>query len=429
MAVQQPLLLHEDELPSLPVHWRWTRSDSLVDKLKPGKLFDSKTVLQSGATPVLNQSDTGYLGFHDEAPGVIASVDTPVVTFANHTCAMRLMTRPFSSIQNVFPKIGRNGVADTVWFFYAMLGRVHTSEYKGHHPLFRDAFVPVPPLDEQRRIASILSAYDDLIENNTRRIAILEEMARRIYEEWFVHFRFPDHERVRMVESELGPVPEGWTYELLGSLLSHHIGGGWGKDEVTPEHSVPAYVIRGTDIPDVRSGSLGRSPLRYHTASNFRSRQLKGQDIVFEVSGGSKDQPVGRAVLVPQALLDRAAAPVICASFCRLVRADPNKILPQLLFLHFQRIYSNREIMKYQTQSTGITNFKFTVFIEKEVVLRPAAEVQKKFSAVVAPMMALVDDLGATNTNLRTTRDLLLPKLISGELDVSELRAPEAVAA
>jgi type I restriction enzyme S subunit len=70
--------------------------------------------------------------------------------------------------------------------------------------------VTIPALLVQRRIASILSAYDDLIENNTRRIAILEEMARRVYEEWFVRFRFPGHEGVRMVESELGLVPEGW---------------------------------------------------------------------------------------------------------------------------------------------------------------------------------------------------------------------------
>ena len=79
----------------------------------------------------------------------------------------------------------------------------------------RSAF-RLPPLPDQRRIASILSAYDDLIENNTRRIAILEEMARRIYEEWFVRFRFPGHEGVRMVESELGLVPEGWELTSRG---------------------------------------------------------------------------------------------------------------------------------------------------------------------------------------------------------------------
>jgi type I restriction enzyme S subunit len=80
---------------------------------------------------------------------------------------------------------------------------------------------PLPPLPAQHRIAAILSAYDDLIENNTRRIAILEEMARRIYEEWFVRFRFPGHEKVRMVESELGLVPEGWQSGTLADILEN----------------------------------------------------------------------------------------------------------------------------------------------------------------------------------------------------------------
>src|SRR6185437_7842413 len=79
-------------------------------------------------------------------------------------------------------------------------------------------------LDEQRRIASTLSAYDDLIENNTRRIAILEEMARRIYQEWFVRFRFPGHEHVRTAHSELGPVPEGWRVQSLSDVADITMG-------------------------------------------------------------------------------------------------------------------------------------------------------------------------------------------------------------
>ena len=70
--------------------------------------------------------------------------------------------------------------------------------------------IPIPPLPTQRKIAAILSNYDDLIENNTRRIKILEEMAGTIYREWFVEFRFPGHENVKMVESELGLIPQGW---------------------------------------------------------------------------------------------------------------------------------------------------------------------------------------------------------------------------
>ena len=75
-----------------------------------------------------------------------------------------------------------------------------------------------PPLDSQKKIASILSAYDDLIENNLKRIKILEEMAQMIYREWFVNFRFPGHEKVKMVKSELGMIPEGWEVKKLGDF-------------------------------------------------------------------------------------------------------------------------------------------------------------------------------------------------------------------
>lgn len=80
--------------------------------------------------------------------------------------------------------------------------------------------VRVPALEVQRKITGILSAYDDLIENNTRRIKILEEMARALYREWFVRFRFPGHEAVKHVTSQLGVIPDGWTMARLGDLCS-----------------------------------------------------------------------------------------------------------------------------------------------------------------------------------------------------------------
>lgn len=79
--------------------------------------------------------------------------------------------------------------------------------------------MPLPPLPVQRRIAGILSAYDDLIENNQRRIKILEEMARSLYREWFVLFRFPGHEKVKMVPSCLGPIPQGWDVKPLNDVV------------------------------------------------------------------------------------------------------------------------------------------------------------------------------------------------------------------
>ena len=97
--------------------------------------------------------------------------------------------------------------------------------------------VPVPPLPTQQKIVGILSAYDDLIENNTRRIEILEEMARMLYREWFVKFRFPGHEAVQFIESELGLIPEGWEVKKLDKLGFL----GRGKSKHRPRNYPPLY--------------------------------------------------------------------------------------------------------------------------------------------------------------------------------------------
>ena len=102
-----------------------------------------------------------------------------------------------------------------------------------------DVEISLPPVQVQRKIASILSAYDDLIENNLRRIKLLEEMAQSLYEEWFVDFRFPEHESVLMVDSLLGMIPEGWETPLVGEELEV-LGGG------TPDTKVEAYYADGS---------------------------------------------------------------------------------------------------------------------------------------------------------------------------------------
>jgi type I restriction enzyme, S subunit len=285
----------------------------------------------------------------------------------------------------------------------------------------------LPDIGTQDRIADILSAYDDLIENNTRRIKMLEQMAEMLYREWFVHFRFPGHEKVRMVESELGMIPEQWEVVNVGKLLKFHIGGGWGEDmqdEVFPAH---AYVIRGTDIPQARLGALDGCPLRYHKESNLASRKLAPFDIVFEVSGGSKGQPVGRALLVHPKILSSLDGDVMCASFCKLLRVDISQTGVNHFYQFLLDSYTNGQIEKYQVQSTGITNFKFAVFLEDAKVAIPPEDLRNRFEALSQPMMDGLFSLGRKNANLRTTRDLLLPKLVFGEVSVEQIEK-EAVA-
>ena len=146
------------------------------------------------------------------------------------------------------------GFADPLYLFYyfaspQMVAHVKNRAIGAAVPginlgILKALEVVLPPLADQRRIASILSAYDDLIENNTRRIAILEEMARRIYEEWFVRFRFPGHEDVRMVDSELGPVPEGWRVVPLAAMVETQ----YGYTESATENPIGPKFLRGMDI-------------------------------------------------------------------------------------------------------------------------------------------------------------------------------------
>jgi type I restriction enzyme S subunit len=281
--------------------------------------------------------------------------------------------------------------------------------------------VTLPPRAEQDRIAGILSAYDELIENSQRRIRLLEDMARALYREWFVHFRFPGHESVTCLPSALGDIPQGWEVKNLESLIKQQIGGGWGKDAADEEHSEPAWVIRGTDIPDARSSQVTKVPYRFHTASNLRARRLQQGDIVFEVSGGSKGQPVGRALFIsPQIVSALNGDDIICASFCKRVHPDAVGYGSELLYLSFLEGYESGEIEQFQVQSTGISNFKWTEYIAQTLRVVPPEALRLRFRSLVAPMFSQIGTLGLQIQNLRRTRDLLLPRLLSGQVALAE---------
>lgn len=278
--------------------------------------------------------------------------------------------------------------------------------------------IALPGLPTQQRIAGILSAYDELIENSQRHIKILESMACALYREWFVHFRFPGHESVSRITSSIGEIPQGWEVKKLGDVISAHIGGGWGKEVADEKHTEPAWVIRGTDIPDARHSKVAGIPYRVHTVSNIRSRRLVAGDIVFEVSGGSKGQPVGRSLLVTPELLASLGGDAICASFCKRIQPDVSGYGSELLYLSFLEGYESGEIEQYQVQSTGISNFKWTEYIASTDRVIPPCALRSEFRGHVAPLFTQIATLGLKIQNLRHTRDLLLPRLLSGQINV-----------
>lgn len=300
---------------------------------------------------------------------------------------------------------------DNRFLLYAFQGRDVQAQVKGlgsgatvEHMRVPDCeklTLSLPPLSEQRRIASILSAYDNLIENNTRRIAILEEMARRIYEEWFVRFRFPGNEQVKRVESELGLIPEGWSWGCLRDVAEDV------RESVHPEAVAPDTPYVGLEHIPRRSIALAE----WGFASEVQSTKLSfvRGDILF-----GKIRPYFHKV---------AVAPVdgVASSDAIVIRARESKWYPLVL-----ATVSSDAFVAEATQSANGTKMpraNWNVLLSYKLP-KPTDEVLAKFNEIMLGVVDFVRVATLKNRNLRATRDLLLPKLISGELDVSTLSEP-----
>lgn len=300
---------------------------------------------------------------------------------------------------------------------------------------FGNLYFDIP--DDMEYQMKVGDAYFDFclkIESNTQTNQTLEEMAQAIFKSWFVDFDpvkakmngeppegmdettaalFPD----KLVETEQGELPEGWQLIPVGQLLSQTIGGDWGNDAPDEKHTEEVRIIRGTDIPKLHSGSIESVPVRFVEAKKLKTRRLKRGDIVIEVSGGSKDQPTGRSLFISDNMLKRLELPSEPASFCRLFQPVSYEI-GLLIAIHFQLMYSAGKTWEYQNQSTGISNFQTTYFLEAEHIIVPSDDVLAAFVNQVSPMMDMIHS--NQNIELAKLRDSLLPKLLSGEIELEQ---------
>jgi len=257
----------------------------------------------------------------------------------------------------------------------------------------------LPPLTTQRKIAGILSAYDDLIENNARRIAILEAMAQAIYREWFVEFRFPGHEKVKLVDSALGKIPEGWKPTRLGDLAGE-VRRGVNPSEVDPEtpyfglEHLPRKSITLCDWGYARD--VQSTKLRFH----------KGE-ILF-----GKIRPYFHKVGV---------APVdgVCSSDAIVISPKTEGLFGPVLFC-----VSSEDFVSHATQTsqgTKMPRANWDVLVKYALPTPLQGQLLNEFNASIRDIVDTLRLLMLKNRNLRKTRDLLLPKLISGQLDVEDL--------
>lgn len=256
--------------------------------------------------------------------------------------------------------------------------------------------IPLPPLETQHRIASILGAYDDLIEVNRRRIAVLEEMARGLFEEWFVRFRFPGHEAVPILDTPDGPLPEGWTWGAFRDLAREV------RQTVSPDDVPPDTPYVGLEHMPRRSFTLDQHG-QAEDVSSLKSRFQRG-DVLF-----GKIRPYFHKV--------------VWAGFDGVSSTDAIVWRPVTgLASQALATASSDAFVAYSVQTSNGTKMpraNTRVVADYRCALAPS-DISSRFEDTVGPMVELCATLQAGSRRLAASRDLLLPRLISGQLSVAQ---------
>ena len=232
--------------------------------------------------------------------------------------------------------------------------------------------IPLPPLPEQKRIAGILSAYDELIENSQRRIKVLETMARNLYREWFVHYRYPGHENTPLSPSPLGDIPKGWEVKKLGEILELNYGKALKKEDRC-DGQFPVY------------GSSG-------IVGTHDSKLVEGPGIIVGRKGN-----VGSVYWCDEDFYVIDTAYFVSSS------------LPLRFLLY---VLPTLNFINSDAAVPGLSrNQAYTL----EILVPPSA-LLTKFCALAETFEGQVATLQRQIQNLRKTRDLLLPRLLSGQI-------------
>jgi type I restriction enzyme, S subunit len=263
----------------------------------------------------------------------------------------------------------------------------------------------LPDYSAQKRIASILCAYDDLIENNTRRVKILEEMAQMIYREWFVNFRFPQsQETVHMVSTDIGQAPKSWAISKLSNLVETQ----YGYTESAKQMPIGPKYLRGMDINKSSYIQWEIVPYCQIATEEIDSYKLHiGDILVIRMADPGK---VG--------IVEKEEGAVFASYLIRL-KIKEKRLTPYYLF-HF--LLSTKYQNYVSGASTGTTRKSASAGVMTDIdILIPPDKLMEKFEEVVGNIRTLLNTLLDQNSNLRRTRDFLLPQLISGEIDVAKL--------
>ena len=311
-----------------------------------------------------------------------------------------------------FKSVIPNEDTDPLFLFYLLKYNKEKIEGMGSGTTFKEVsgntmknIVVSVPADkkEQEKIASVLNVIDDKIELNNAINNNIEQQAQALFKSWFID------------NSESSEWKTGTFSEIIQSTLN----GDWGKETPTGNNTEKVYCIRGADIPEVKVGNKGKMPTRYILPKNYVNKKLEAGDIVVEISGGSPTQSTGRCTAITQSLLDCYDSGMVCTNFCKAIKPISGYSL--FLYYYWQYLYEKGVFFSYENGTTGIKNLDFSGFIETESIIIPPLCKVAKFEDCCNTILNQIFANGKQNEQLATLRDTLLPKLMSGELDISDI--------
>lgn len=320
-------------------------------------------------------------------------------------CAIWKEQIPNMKIQKALHRVRVHDCLDYRYLFYWFLLAGKTGEldqyFTGatikHMPgqKLKEVVIDKPPLEIQHRIADILSAYDDLIENNQKQIKLLEEAAQRLYKEWFVDLRFPGHENTKIVDG----VPEGWNICPFSSKVDIMSGG-------TPKTSIPDYY--NGRIPFYTPKDSDGAFFAYKTQMNITEGGLKNCN--------SRLYPPKTVIITARGTVGKTtilAVPMAMNQSCYALKMKENDA-PYYLFFAL-----NNEIKALQTMANGgVFNTIIGKTFDSINIQIPKDPLIYGFEKTVRPFMEQIKNKLQANSKLVEARDRLLPELMSGEVKV-----------
>jgi type I restriction enzyme S subunit len=283
----------------------------------------------------------------------------------------------------------------------------HTGVARFQFTTFADTFpLQLPEREQQRRIASILGAYDDLIDVNRQRIGLLEEMARRLFDEWFVRFRFPAHEGHTLVDTTDGQLPLGWNFVPLGELCERITDGS--------HHSPPSVEVGQmmASVKDMRDWDFDLSECRRISNEHYEELVRNGcqpalGDILIAKDGANLNK---------HTFLMWRDMPLVLLSSIAILR--PPKDFEREYLVALLKSDGMSEAIKQMKSGAAIPRIVLRDFKRLRVVV-PPRNLRQAFHSLAGPMHELIRRITIANDQLVQSRDLLLPRLISGKVAIS----------